>query len=142
MFRKKRTLRLSDAGAHEFVEAMGKRIGQATDDKIRRCVAPLEEQMRLLRRDLDAMRQKAEQKSPAGGGAMERAYCALEHALICLHTGQPLFFPFEEMQEYNDVYRRELICGLILALDLLRQSGVSAEQTALVEKIHRAYTSA
>ena len=73
---------------------------------------------------------------------MERAYCALEHALICLHMGQPLFFPFEEMQEYNDVYRRELMCGLILALDLLRQSGVSAEETALVEKIHRAYTSA
>ena len=63
MFRKKKTLRLSDAGAHEFVEAMGKRIGQATDDKIRRCVAPLEEQMRLLRRDLDAMRQMEERKS-------------------------------------------------------------------------------
>lgn len=79
---------------------------------------------------------------PNDDGAKERAYCALESAMICLHTGQPLFFPFKEMSEYNAMLRRELIMGLLLALDLLRQNGVSVEQTDLVEKIRRAYTSA
>lgn len=79
---------------------------------------------------------------PNDDGAKERAYCALESAMICLHTGQPLFFPFKEMSEYNAMLRRELIMGLLLALDLLRQNGVSVEQTAQVEKIRRAYTSA
>lgn len=79
---------------------------------------------------------------PDGDGAKERAYCALESAMIRLHTGQPLFFPFKEMSEYNAMLRRELIMALLLALDLLRQNGVSVEQTAQVEKIRRDYTSA
>lgn len=66
---------------------------------------------------------------------MARAYCALEKAALDLHRGQPLFFPFAEMQEWNETYRRELIMGLILALDLFRQNGVSVEQTALLEKV-------
>lgn len=74
-------------------------------------------------------------------GAKERAYCALESAMISLHVGQPLFFPFKEMSDYNITLRRELIMGLLLALDLLRQNGVSVEQTAQVEKIRREYTS-
>lgn len=78
---------------------------------------------------------------PNDDGAKERAYCALESAMICLHTGQPLFFPFKEMSEYNEAFRRELIMALLVALDLLRQNGVSVEQTAQVEKIRRAYTS-
>ena len=82
-----------------------------------------------------------QQKSPADGGAMARAYCALEKAALDLHRGQPLFPPFAEMQEWNETYRRELIMGLILALDLFRQNGVSVEQTALLEKVRRAYTS-
>ena len=79
---------------------------------------------------------------PDGDGAKERAYCALELAMIRLHKGQPLFFPFKEMSEYNAMLRRELIMALLLALDLLRQNGVSVEQTAQVEKIRRDYTSA
>ena len=75
-------------------------------------------------------------------GAKERAYCALESAMISLLVGQPLFFPFKEMSEYNAILRRELIMALLLALDLLRQNGVSVEQTAQVEKIRRDYTSA
>lgn len=82
-----------------------------------------------------------QQKSPADGGAMARAYCALEKAALDLHRGQPPFFPFSEMQEWNETFRRELIMGLILALDLFRQNGVSVEQTALLEKVRRAYTS-
>ena len=82
-----------------------------------------------------------QQKNPADSGAMARAYCALEKAAIDLYRGQPLFFPFAEMQEWNETYRRELIMGLILALDLFRQNGVSVEQTALLEKVRRAYTS-
>lgn len=82
-----------------------------------------------------------QQKNPADGGAMARAYCALEKAALDLHRGQPLFSPFAEMQEWNETYRRELIMGLILALDLFRQNGVSVEQTALLEKVRRAYTS-
>ena len=78
---------------------------------------------------------------PDDDGAKERAYCALEAAANRLHRGQPLFFPFAEMSEYNEAFRRELIMGLLLALDLLRQNGVSVEQTAQVEKIRRAYTS-
>lgn len=81
-----------------------------------------------------------QQKSPADGGAMARAYCALEKAAIDLHRGKPLFLPFAEMQEWNETYRRELIMGLILALDLFRQNGVSVEQTVLLEKVRRAYT--
>lgn len=79
---------------------------------------------------------------PDDDGAKERAYCALELAMIRLHKGQPLFFPFKEMSEYNAMLRRELIMALLLALDLLRQNGVSVEQTAQVEKIRRDYTSA
>ena len=82
-----------------------------------------------------------EEISPDDDGAMERAYCALEAAAIRLHRGQPMFFPFAEMSEHNEVFRRELIMGLLLALDLLRQNGVSVEQTAQVETIRRAYTS-
>lgn len=83
-----------------------------------------------------------EQSASNDDGAKERAYCALEAAAIRLHRGQPLFFPFAEMSEHNKTFRRELIMGLLLALDLLRQNGVSVEQTAQVEKIRRAYTSA
>lgn len=79
---------------------------------------------------------------PDDDGAIERAYCAMEAAAIRLHRRQPLFFPFEEMSEHNEAYRRELIMALLLALDLLRQNGVSVEQTAQVETIRRAYTSA
>lgn len=82
-----------------------------------------------------------QQKSPADSGAMARAYCALEKAALDLHRGQPLFFPFAEMQEWNETYRRELIMGLILALDLFRQNGVPVEQTVLLEKVRHAYTS-
>ena len=46
------------------------------------------------------------------------------------------------MSEYNAILRRELIMALLLALDLLRQNGVSVEQTAQAEKIRREYTSA
>ena len=59
--------------------------------------------------------------------------------MIHLHAGQPLFFPFKEMSEYNAILRRELIMALLLALDLLRQNGVSVEQTAQAEKIRREY---
>lgn len=79
---------------------------------------------------------------PDDDGAKERAYCALESAMIRLHTGQPLFFPFKEMGDLNAAMRRELIMALLLALDLLRQNGISVEQTAQVEKIRREYTSA
>lgn len=82
-----------------------------------------------------------EEISPDDDGAKERAYCALESAMFRLHKGQPLFFPFKEMSEYNAMLRRELIMALLLALDLLRQNGVSVEQTAQVEKIRREYTS-
>ena len=73
---------------------------------------------------------------------MERAYCALEMAALDLDRRAPLFSPFAEMQEWNEAYRRELITGLILALDLFRLNGVSVEQTARLERIRRAYTSA
>ena len=53
------------------------------------------------------------EKSPAGGGAMERAYCALEMAALDLDRRAPLFSPFAEMQEWNEAYRRELILSLI-----------------------------
>ena len=84
----------------------------------------------------------AKEIRPDDDGAKERAYCALESAMIHLHAGQPLFFPFKEMSKYNAMMRRELIMALLLALDLLRQNGVSVEQTAQVEKIRREYTSA
>ena len=83
-----------------------------------------------------------EEIRPDDDGAKERAYCALESAMIHLHAGQPLFFPFKEMSKYNAMMRREMIMALLLALDLLRQNGVSVEQTAQVEKIRREYTSA
>ncbi len=88
------------------------------------------------------MKPSDDAKSPAGGGAMERAYCALEMAALDLDRRAPLFSSFAEMQEWNEAYRRELITGLILALDLFRQNGVSVEQTARLERIRRAYTSA
>ena len=83
-----------------------------------------------------------DEKCPAESGAMERAYCAIEATVLRLHRGQPLFSPLAEMQDWNKLYRRELIQALIQALDLLRQNGVSAEQTVLLEKVRRAYTSA
>lgn len=74
---------------------------------------------------------------PDDDGAMERAYCAMEAAAIRLYRRQPLFFPFEEMSEHNEAFRRELIMGLLVALDLLRQNGISVEQTVQLEKIRR-----
>lgn len=157
LFKKKRdTIHLDDAGAREFIHGMGERLGRALDDKIMKALAQcrvqirtINEQVKRLQHMMDAIYEEAYTESstekeirPDADGAKERAYCTLESAMICLHTGQPLFFPFKEMSEYNAILRRELIMALLLALDLLRQNGVSVEQTAQVEKIRREYTSA
>ena len=154
LFKKKRdTIHLDDAGAREFIHGMGERLGRALDDKIIKQIMPLQEAIRRLQAEVKCLQGKRDREAklalfteneirPDADGAKERAYCALESAMICLHTGQPLFFPFKEMSEYNAILRRELIMALLLALDLLRQNGVSVEQTAQAEMIRREYTSA
>lgn len=138
----------TDAGACELMEDAAKQLTALTDlitDRDRRAV--IEIYYAALRHVIQRVREgkpglfTEKENRPDADGAKERAYCVLESAMIRLHVGLPLHFPFEEMSEYNATMRRELIMALLLALDLLRQNGVSVEQTAQAEMIRREYTS-
>lgn len=75
------------------------------------------------------------EKSPAGSGEYEKAYCAIETAAIRLSAGAPIFYEFKEIKEYNERFRKELVQALLLALDLFIQNGLSVERSALLEKV-------
>lgn len=71
---------------------------------------------------------------------LEQSYAVLESAAIKIDRGIPLFYPFDEMAEYNEQYKFLLINALILAMDLMKKDGLQAEGTVMLEKIRRAYT--
>ena len=71
----------------------------------------------------------------------DTTFTVMETAVICLHTGSPLFPNVPTLRVNNEWLREQLIRALLDALDRLRQEGAEVAETPLLARFRRAYTS-
>lgn len=72
---------------------------------------------------------------------LDLAFTAIETAAVRLHANTPLFSGMAELAESDEWFRKELIRALLLSLDLIRREGAEVEETPLLARVRRAYTS-
>ncbi len=72
---------------------------------------------------------------------LDLAFSVIETAAVRLHANTPLFSGMAELAESDEWFRKELIRALLLSADLLRQAGAEVEETPLLARVRRAYTS-
>lgn len=72
---------------------------------------------------------------------LDLAFSVMETAAVRLHANTPLFSGMAELAESDEWFRKELIRALLLSADLLRRAGAEVEETPLLARVRRAYTS-
>lgn len=72
---------------------------------------------------------------------LDLTFSVIETAAVRLHANTPLFSGMAELAESDEWFRKELIRALLLSADLLRQAGAEVEETPLLARVRRAYTS-
>lgn len=72
---------------------------------------------------------------------LDLVFTVIETAAVRLHANTPLFSGMAELAESDEWFRKELIRALLLSADLLRQAGAEVEETPLLARVRRAYTS-